>query len=302
MSSDEAPVIEVGDDFRPVFDTFFICVSMKITFFDGTRQRGCRLIVPPQVTELYADDTGNINSGHCEEGGPILEIVLPENLKILGPGVFDEFEELRYINFPAGLERIGSYAFRDCRDLQVVKLPDSTEHVGRGAFQHCTNLHTIRLSPFTEFLGPEVFEYCVNLPKVLDLSNLSDLFEIKYRAFGFCTSLERAILPMRLQHIDREAFIGCSNLRSVVNSPLDLWDHHIRHVSLPERYSNSWLFPFFGPQRSVLATRQHERLRFVFMFFSLAVTRASNSKQLAYLPPEMVEFVLSFLTMSGLRF
>lgn len=284
--------------------TMFVGIAIEISEADGTTFEGCRLVVPPGVEHLDMVDTKAIENGVVAGLGAILEVVLPAGFLGLGHSVFESFEKLRYINFPAGVRSIDAYAFYDCVHLQAVDLPDSVTTIGESAFLYCEGLRTLRMSPNVAEVHVGTFAHCRSLPAVLDWSGLSGLRFIDTEAFKMCSSLRRVVLPGELERISPTAFMDCENLGSVVGAPSVLSTHPHVDVTLAGRcYSGDWLFPFFGPQQSVLDTRRgHVGSRSLFMVVELCVRKSYQLGHVAELPPELVEFVLSFLSMHDSRF
>lgn len=74
----------------------------------------------------------------------IVEIVLPDSLKIIEEYTFSNLLALRKIVFNEGLEVIGENAFLSCYSLEEVILPSSLVEVKANAFNHCSSLTKVR--------------------------------------------------------------------------------------------------------------------------------------------------------------
>ncbi len=74
----------------------------------------------------------------------ITDVTLPEGLTEIGSNAFKGCRQLAEINFPAGLKRIGDFAFHRCHALTAVLLPDSVETLGTGVFLYCDRLRELR--------------------------------------------------------------------------------------------------------------------------------------------------------------
>lgn len=117
------------------------------------------------------------------------EVILPDQMAVIGEELFKGCENLRKIQLPTHLHKIGNWAFRDCKSLRGVSLPRSVRVIGKGAFQGCKSLSSIRI------------------PKGVK--------EIAYFAFADCRSLEKVSLPKGVEEIGDAAFRDCCSLKEM---------------------------------------------------------------------------------------
>ncbi|MBR3358605.1 MAG: leucine-rich repeat domain-containing protein [Solobacterium sp.] len=149
------------------------------------------------------------------------EIVLPERIKSIGPGVFSRdhgygdvvrltvpegvteirssaFEDssLEEISLPSTLETIGDMAFYGCRNLKSVIIPDGVREISDRAFKW-SGLEEIHLPEKLSVIGREAFRSCKKLKKI-DLPE-SDALRIGTGAFCGCVGLidENGMLVIR---------------------------------------------------------------------------------------------------------
>jgi len=112
-------------------------------------------------------------------------IVIPDEVKEIGDGVFSGFESIKSVTIPNGVT-IGRGAFSGCTGLTELTIPDGVT-IEKGAFSGCTGL--------TELTIP-------------------DGLTIKSWTFSGCTGLTELIIPEDVT-IESEAFSGCTELKSV---------------------------------------------------------------------------------------
>lgn len=113
------------------------------------------------------------------------------------------------LSYPVGGVLRG--VFSGCTSLTELILPDSLTYIGQEAFSGCTNLTSIQTYTHSSSNG--------------NLGNAASGYlaaeEIEFRAFYGCTSLQGITLGEKLsgvggvRTVQNEAFMDCSNLRSV---------------------------------------------------------------------------------------
>ncbi|MBQ3639775.1 MAG: leucine-rich repeat protein [Clostridia bacterium] len=112
-------------------------------------------------------------------------------------------------------------AFKDCKTLRSVKIPKGIQDIGEGAFEGCTALTELTL-PFVG-RSPNLDHFFVGwLTKIFGKTTvpvkklvLTDLRELPKQAFIGCSSLRTIVLPDTLHIIGEQAFIGCSGLQEL---------------------------------------------------------------------------------------
>ena len=88
------------------------------------------------------------------------DIVIPDGVLHIAPGVFKGCVNLRSVAFPAGLQTIGAEAFRGCKKLCAADLPDSVTQVGEYAFAGCSSLTGLHLSTGLSAISASAFRGC----------------------------------------------------------------------------------------------------------------------------------------------
>lgn len=107
-------------------------VNYELTEFEiPTEIEGC------PVTSL--GDFAFLNSN-------ISSITIPEGIRTIGKGCFEQCPNLTEINLPDTLESIGDTAFRYCTALKSFNMPDSVTEPGKATLLGCTSLETVKFS------------------------------------------------------------------------------------------------------------------------------------------------------------
>lgn len=81
-----------------------------------------------------------------EYHGAAVDIVIPENVLIIGRYVFKDQRGIRSVLLPSKLRIICECAFQGCDYLQKINIPDSIESIGRMAFAECASLTDVSIS------------------------------------------------------------------------------------------------------------------------------------------------------------
>ncbi len=98
-------------------------------------------------------------------GSGITEIIMPEDLVIIGEKAFSCCRNLKRIEIPSHTKVIGREAFNACESLDSVILPQSVETIGCAAFRLCKSLKEIKL-PLISELQDALFEYSDSLTEI----------------------------------------------------------------------------------------------------------------------------------------
>ena len=138
-----------------------------------------------------------------------------DNNKLWAIGFENEYEKNLVI--PDGVYGINYEAFKGYYCLETLSLPDSLETIGQDAFYQCSSLRKICLpSNVKKITGSVVygaFGGCLQLVEV-DLSS-TKLEVLPSHLFDGCRKLQKVILPQSLKKIEKDCFIGCSNITSL---------------------------------------------------------------------------------------
>ena len=102
------------------------------------------------------------------------------------------------ITIPEGVKYIGYGAFQDCTALKSVKLPNSLQKIGGEAFGDCTALSSVTFGSGLKSIEYDGFSDCESLKKVVLPEGLEKLDS----AFYGCYNLENITFPNSLSEID----------------------------------------------------------------------------------------------------
>lgn len=102
------------------------------------------------------------------------------------------------ITIPEGVKYIGYGAFQNCTALKSVKLPNSLKKIGGEAFGDCTALSSVTFGSGLKSIELEGFGHCEALKKVVLPEGLEKLDS----AFYGCYNLENITFPNSLSEID----------------------------------------------------------------------------------------------------
>lgn len=103
---------------------------------------------------IYDVDRPDMIVGYA---GSDTNVVVPDNVKIIGNGAFEGCTSIENITLPRGLMLIGEKAFYGCSALSEIALPYPVFHVGTMAFAGCKNLCSVKMEERLESLGWALF-------------------------------------------------------------------------------------------------------------------------------------------------
>ena len=140
--------------------------------------------------------------------GSTSEVVIPKsidgvNVTEIGSHCFTKNENVRSITVPDGVKTICNGAFEDCPELIEVNMSDSVEEVGDALFKGSYKLKNVRLSLNLTRISKSMFYDCSSLESI----NISEkITEIGESAFINCSSLKSVSLPDTVKKIGDYAF------------------------------------------------------------------------------------------------
>ncbi|EAX89100.1 surface antigen BspA-like [Trichomonas vaginalis G3] len=169
----------------------------------------------------------------------------PPNINTIGVHSLSKTSISR-INLPSRVQTINNYAFEECSNLDTIIIPEDSnlEFLGIGVFRYCFSISTInctcpRYSIFggalfnsdktslilfppasrysffslpdtTTTISQSAFQSCRNLVSVFIPS--FSVRTISSNAFEGCTSLKSINIPLCVERVEQDAFLGCSSL------------------------------------------------------------------------------------------
>ena len=175
-------------------------------------------------------------------------VKVPDSVRIIGYGAFEDNDYIKKVILPNGLESIEYNAFAECDNLLEIDIPDSVTKIGSAAFANCKSLCDVYIGKSVEDVGSGIFAGCSSLED-LDVSTKSTtltcldgclmsadrtyiyqmlpgrkepfyimnerVLEIGQYAFWGCNHMEHVILSDKIQAISPYAFSNAANLKSV---------------------------------------------------------------------------------------
>ena len=139
--------------------------------------------------------------------GEDVDVIVPENVVRIGERAFENLS-IRGVKLPENLREIDGGAFQNCHRLTEIQLSDGVESIGEDAFVNCNALVSIDL-PAKLKSGPLSFAGCSSLESIRFPEGVSSV------CCSDCTSLQSAVLPESVTEIQTGAFAGCKSLQSI---------------------------------------------------------------------------------------
>lgn len=167
----------------------------------------------PYGNPLYSSSFGDKINHFYVKGEVIHDLVIPENVFVIGAHLFSGFTGLTSVTIKEGVEKIESGAFRRCTNLTSVTIPESVESIGTSAFASCTSLSSLTIPGGVKSIGPNAFSSCSGLASVTINKGVE---KIESMAFNFCENLTSLTMQEGLKSIGESAFYHCYSLKSAL--------------------------------------------------------------------------------------
>lgn len=125
------------------------------------------------------------------------------------------------LTLPDGLEYIDDNAFAGCQFRGPLILPSTLKGIGNGAFSFSSNRSyfnmfsgELKLPASLQELGSYAFSGCFRISGTLEIPE--NITAIKEQTFASCSSIEKIVLPSKIDVIKSGAFQDCFGLGSIV--------------------------------------------------------------------------------------
>lgn len=119
--------------------------------------------VPAELDNLPVTEIGKYafrnEDAFFDNQGLFRLIKIPNSVKIIGTGAFEDCLHLETIELPKSLKEIGKAVFRNCVSLKAIRIPASVKIVDFWAFKNCKKLVTVEL-PVTTEINNNAFKDC----------------------------------------------------------------------------------------------------------------------------------------------
>ena len=215
--------VEGGNNLEKIGSRVFDgCLQLRsITLSSSIKKCGGRIFAECKNLQTVGPLNGdyNIKLGFTEtiptglfNDSEILKVTLPDTIKTIEDGAFDECESLKDIELSLELREIKSCTFYECRSLENIIIPNKVKKIGSQAFEICSNLKRITIPNTVEEIGDYAFLGCTNLVTVEGGNNLE---KIGSRVFDGCLQLRSITLSSSIKKCGGRIFAECKNLQTV---------------------------------------------------------------------------------------
>lgn len=163
------------------------------------------------LTKTFAE-TANYRGELYIDNQPVMNVVLPKDIKEIRDFAFSFCPKLQNITIPYGVTSIGWGAFGGCESLSSIEIPNSVTSIGGAAFANCTSFTSVSLPNSIKTISDNLFYGCNSLSSICLPNGITSIGK---DSFGFCESLASIDIPNSVTTIGAHAFEGCESLASI---------------------------------------------------------------------------------------
>ncbi len=168
-----------------------------------------------KTIDFSVADKGKISEGCFKSCRSVVNMSLPDGIKILPPSCFEGCISLKNIRLPESLEIIEKRCFYNCKLLEEIDLTNRIIYTS--CFENCSSLKSASINQ--ERLYPATFKNCVSLEKMTFSGNIRT---IGREAFYNTTSLKVLPLPSTLETVEAAAFKKSGIQEAILNSSITI--------------------------------------------------------------------------------
>ena len=169
----------------------------------------CAFCKNKYLQSVNLNSVTTIGESAFQEASALRSVVISDSVTKVGYFTFYHCPNLKSVTFGKGLKETSLEMFEECTSLTNISFGNLTEIAAR-TFADCSSLETVTLPASITSIGNGSFGNCYKLVSFTAPS----VTEIPYQAFLNDTSLT-SISLQKVEIIHRNAFYGCSSLKSV---------------------------------------------------------------------------------------
>ena len=183
-----------------------------------TTYHGYNIDIPETLDDKYTVTAiGNSAFYNCYY---LMDITIPQSVKSIGREAFYKCTAMKSLTIKDAATSIGDCAFQGCDWLTTVKLGEHITTIGEAAFVDCERLDNVTIPDSVTSIGDSAFARCyqlktIKLGKNIETIGDDDFVGVIDGVFFYCTNLSKIIIPEKVKTIERNTFVGCSNLESI---------------------------------------------------------------------------------------
>ena len=171
---------------------------------------GDKLLKSIEINNYY-NEIGDYCFKDCEN---LENVSINSNsLYIINKGAFINCIKLKTVILNNIVTKLNDNTFENCKSIETINL-NNVIHLGANCFKN-SGLKTLLLNSCIRFIGYRCFFY--SQLKYIELSDNKYFNYISEQSFAF-SKLEAIKLPNNIQYIQRGAFEGCDNLKTIIMS------------------------------------------------------------------------------------
>jgi len=219
--------IHLPANIKDVYNAFDTCIHVPNALYNTDKTCLLRLSSEGSETEYTIPDTvKRIACGAFDQCRKLEKVNIPDSVKEIGEQAFRWCDTLREITLPPELQVIKKDTFLQCRSLKKTIVSEGVCEIETGAFASCHALKTVCLPNSINTLGSNlsyhyhggfssrgVFEDCISLEELVLPRHITAISD---RLCWGCIKLKKVIIPENVKRIGNRAFMRNTKLKNIV--------------------------------------------------------------------------------------